>query len=230
MASAWRSLEENISDEENGLQEVLVDPTPEIKYPFDKMNDLEKEVEELKGAYRSLIGDYNRQMVHSSYKSLLKPRDIPVLELTHLQGVEGEGRLKVFFSQVEECSLDERERQKIVMTRVDNKLAVYIQSIWEKQGVLSWKNFKQHLVQELTDPSYNKILDSLNDLRYHYTEDPVNFVSQLKCKLALLEVKSGEEDTPNIRKLIKTKIAKGLPKDCRERLELFITGLFVQNT
>ena len=33
-------------------------------------------------------------------KPLLKPRDIPILELEHLQGVEGEGRLEVFFSQI----------------------------------------------------------------------------------------------------------------------------------
>ena len=213
-----------IYDMEKGLQEEggELHPFSKSMDPLDKMDELEKEVESLRGEIKHLVRACTEQKSNPSSKSLLKPRDIPVLELDHLQGVEGEGRLKVFFSQVEECSPHERERQKIVMTRVDTKLAVYIQSVWAKQEDLSWKEFKSHLIKELTDPSYSKILESLNDLQYHYSKDPVSFVTLLKCRMALLEVKSGEEETPDIRKLIKTKILKGMPKDCRERLDMYM--------
>lgn len=62
--------------------------------------------------------------VKPHYNPLLKPRDIPVLEYTHLQGIEAEGRLNVFFSQVESCTQD-FEGKKNVIGRVDALLALY---------------------------------------------------------------------------------------------------------
>ena len=55
-------------------------------------------------------------------KPLLKPRDVPIMELWHLRGEEGEGILGVFFSQIEQCSQDWEERQRIVLSRVDAQL------------------------------------------------------------------------------------------------------------
>ncbi len=154
-----------------------MDPAPGDRGNLAKMEALGREVDELKGDVQTLIGELKKHTTISPHKPLLKPRDVPILELSHLQGVEGESRLRVFFSQVKECSLDDSERQKIVLTRVDAKLAVYIQSVCSKEDHLTWTEFKQHLISELTDLSYSKILDTLNDLRYHYTEDPVDFVT-----------------------------------------------------
>ena len=111
------------------------------------------------------------------------------------------------------------ERQKIVLMRVDPKLAVYIQNLLKNGPLLSWRDFKQHLSKELTDQSQNKLFDAINDLRYSYDEDPVEFMNKLKCKFALLEVRS-QAEVPKREKLIKTKLNGGMPKDCRARLEL----------
>ena len=106
--------------------------------------------------------------------------------------------------------------------RVDPKLAVYIQNLLKNGPLLSWRDFKQHLSKELTDQSQNKLFDAINDLRYSYDEDPVEFMNKLKCKFALLEVRSQAGEVPKREKLIKTKLNGGMPKDSRARLELFM--------
>ena len=183
------------------------------------MRNLEKEIEGLERTIQSMWTHINQEK--KQVKPLLKPRDIPVLELRHLSGVEGAGRLGVFLSQVENCSQDTQERQQIVNMRVDASLAMFVQNVL-RRGYMSWGEFKLHLTSELTDQSEERILDCLNDFNYTCDEDPIEFVSHLKCKLALLEVNSGEDDVPNRERLIKKKLIKGMPKESRDRLELYM--------
>ena len=135
-------------------------------------------------------------------KTFLKSHDIPVLELRQLSGVDGTGRLTVFLSQIESCSRETEERQQIVQMRVDAPLALFIQSILNREA-MSWEKFKEHLTTELTDQSEERIFDSLSDLKYTCDEDPVEFVTKLKCKLTLLEVQTKSGEVPKTDQLIK---------------------------
>ena len=91
----------------------------------------------------------------------------------------------------------------MVQMRVDTPLALFTQSILNRE-VMSWENFKKRLTTELTDQSEDRIFNSLNDLKYTCDEDPIEFVTSLKCKLALLEVQTRSEEMPNTEQLIKT--------------------------
>ena len=97
---------------------VVNEPTSVSPSGAEAVSLLEMEVDTLRSCVHDLLLEVkeNREKVASnSGKCLMKPRDIPVLELRHLQGVEGAGRLEVFFTQVESCSLDNKERQQMVM-------------------------------------------------------------------------------------------------------------------
>lgn len=190
-------------------------------------NELENEVQLLKGQVKNLQDELRKKNGDNQPartivpRAFLKPRDIPVLELQQLSGVEGAGRLSVFLSQVESCTQDPWERRHIVHMRVDAPLALFVQNIMSK-GSLTWDKFKQRLASELTDQREERIYDSLNELTYNFDEDPVEFVSKLKCKLALLEIQTSGDDVPKAEKLIKNKLLKGMPKASRERLELYL--------
>ena len=187
------------------------------------MNLLEMEVDTLRSCVHELfreVKESREKVASNSSKCLMKPRDIPVLELRHLQGVEGAGRLEVFFTQVESCSVDNKERQQIVKMRVEAPLALFIHTILENE--VPWPQFKKYLSQELTDQSEERLFDSLNDLKYSVEDDPVEFVTRLKCKLALVTVRTDAADVPSQDRLIKNKLVKGMPKDCRDRLELYM--------
>ncbi len=43
----------------------------------------------------------------------------------------------------------------------------------------------------------------------------------MKYKLALLEIADAADVVPNREKLLRDKILKGMPKDCRHRLEMY---------
>lgn len=81
-------------------------------------------------------------------KLLLRPRDIAILELKHLKGLEAEGRLNVFLSQVEAASEVFGDRQMIVMARVDQELAMYLQTVLRRKRFSNWEEFKNFLVTE----------------------------------------------------------------------------------
>ena len=120
---------------------------------------------------------------------------------------------------MESCSIDNRERQQIVKMRVEAPLALLVQTVVEKE--VTWAQFKQYLTKELTDQNEERLFDSLNDLKYSVKDDPIEFMTRLKCKLALVTVRTDADDVPSQDRLIKSKLIKGMPRDCRERLDIF---------
>ncbi|KAG0712014.1 Protein canopy 1 [Chionoecetes opilio] len=124
-------MEDLINFSENGAEgfeirkEEVVTPKEDDTSPgqyerLDRMIQLEQEVERTKMALELLLRDKGGEKnVRRPVRSLVKPRDIRMLNLSDLQGIEAEGRLKVFFSQVESCSEDLEERKRILMARMD---------------------------------------------------------------------------------------------------------------
>ena len=140
----------------------------------EELLDLRQQVNHLENTVSLVM-----QSLNPNQKPLLKPRDIAQLELRHLRGEEGEGRLGVFFSQVEQCSQNWEERKRIVLSRSDPQLAVYIQDIIINRQLLSWDDFKLYLRKELTDQNQNRLFDALNDLRYSYQDNSIEFMNKL---------------------------------------------------
>ena len=194
------------------------------EYDDNVRRDLELQVDALQCQLQELTIKLHQKeratQVINPTKMLMKPWDIPILESRHLRGVEGAGRLAVFLSQVENCSPDPSERQQIVLMRVDAPLALFVQNALKVPMTLL--EFKQHITAEPTDQSEERAFDSLNELRYFVQEDPIEFVSRLKCQLALLEVQTEAKDIPKKDKLIKSKLLKGMPRESKERSELYL--------
>ncbi|KAG0717369.1 hypothetical protein GWK47_054608 [Chionoecetes opilio] len=100
-----------------------VETSPEQYAQFKWVSQLEQEVERTKDTVESLLQNKEEEKeVRIPVRSLIEPRDIRMLNLSDLQGIEAEGRLTVFLSQVESCSEDLEERKRILMTRVDPQL------------------------------------------------------------------------------------------------------------
>ena len=211
----------DVEQDRDTTESLIPVPTAVGQGNFEEMDELKHQVNLLENSVSELVRHIHETR-ELDRKPLIKPRDIPVLELRHLRGDEGDGRLGVFFSQIEECSQNTEERKRIVLSRVDSQLAVYIQDMLTNGPSLTWWEFKSYLRRELTDPNPNRLFDALNELKYSYKQDPVEFMNQLKCKYSLLSLKTDPREAPKKEKLIKNKLIKGMPKDCRERLELFM--------
>ncbi len=90
-----------------------------------------------------------------------------------------------------------------------------------ERSSLTWVQFKEHLARELTDRNPNHVYDALSCFNYQLETDPMEFVTQLKCKFAVLGMKGDDSKVLDVDKIIKTKMISSLPKSSRERLELF---------
>ncbi|KAG0711221.1 hypothetical protein GWK47_021072 [Chionoecetes opilio] len=131
-----------------------------------------------------------RRRMHRSAQPARVSGDIRMLNLSDLQGIEAEGRLTVFLSQVESCSEDLEERKRILMTRVDPPLALYAQNALSVYKFRSWDTLTYWLCEELTDNNVDRVLNSISEVKYDWLEDPQDFATKLKCKYAILEAKS----------------------------------------
>ena len=65
-------------------------------------------------------------------KRITKARDVPVLELKHLHGLESASRLNLFFEQVESCSPFSAEWIEVAKLRVSVELAIRLQALIAK--------------------------------------------------------------------------------------------------
>ncbi|KAG0720900.1 hypothetical protein GWK47_000621 [Chionoecetes opilio] len=192
------------------------------------MSQLEQEVERTKETAESLLKNKEEEKeVRRPVISLIKPRDIRMLNLSDLQGIKAEGRLTVFLSQVESCSEDLEERKRILMTRVDPQLALYVQNALSEYRFISWDTLTYWLCEELTDNNVDRILNSISEVKYDWLEDPQDFATKLKCKYAILEAKSKYPGEVSRRdKIMKSKLLRGFPGHSKEKLELYIDEQF----
>ncbi len=186
-----------------------------------RLNLLESEVGALREVGAALLQLNRQERRDTGRKPLLKPRNIPVLELEQLKGVEGEGRLAVFLAQVEDCTKEADERKRIVLARVEAPLAIDVQVVQRERSSITWADFKEHLAKELTDRNPNNVYDALSCFTYPLDTDPMEFVAQVKCKFAVLGMKGNGSEGLNLNKIIKAQMINSLPRSSRERLELF---------
>ncbi|KAG0719335.1 hypothetical protein GWK47_050716 [Chionoecetes opilio] len=202
--------------------------SPERYARFRWMSQLEQEVERTKDTVELLLKNKGEEKeVRRPVRSLIKSRDIRMLNLSDLQGIEAEGRLTVFLSQVESCSEDLEERKRILMTRVDPQLALYVQNALSQFNFRSWDTLTYWLCEDLTDNNVDRILNSISEVKYDWLEDPQELTTKLKCKYAILEAKSkhpGED--PRRDKIIKTKQLRGLASHSKEKLEFYMDEQF----
>ncbi|MPD03355.1 hypothetical protein E2C01_098988 [Portunus trituberculatus] len=195
---------------EDSSKEELYDQDVEVESKEEAINgreiaQLEDEVQHLKGICADLLAMnhqlWDNRSTHSG-KPLLKPQDIPVLELHGLKG-EGEGNLSVFLTQEGNCSDDNEERQHIVTTQVKPQIAVFVQALQKKHQNMKWDRFKELLTEELTDRSKDNLFDAISTMKYQLQEDPAEFVANLKCRIASLEVRTNRAEIPDVIKTIK---------------------------
>ncbi len=152
---------------------------------------------------------------------LTKPRDIPILELKHLEGLDAAARLQIFFELVERCSPNDQTRIQIAKERVSTELAVLIHS---KQSTLhTWNDFQFFLRTEFAvDVNVDRAWQELENLTYDCEETPQSFTNKFICQHASLVTRFPNERFPDRDKTIKRKLWNGMPRTSRFRLEGFL--------
>lgn len=152
-----------------------------------------------------------------------KPRDIPILQLQELQGLNSTTKLQIFFELVEQCSEDDHRRVQIAKGRVSSELAALIHNRQTSHLCNTWPELKLLLKTEFsTDVNFDRAWQDINTSYYDWADSPQAFVNQFICQYAILETRFPKEKLPNRDKTIKKKLWQGLTQDAKERLEGFL--------
>ncbi|KAG0720343.1 hypothetical protein GWK47_006833 [Chionoecetes opilio] len=156
-------------------------------------------------------------------EGLIKPRDIPVLELHQLQGLDATARLQMFFELIEQCSSSDATRIQIAKGRVCSELSILIHSYQTNHKVETWATLRNLFETEFTtEVSVDRAWQALETMSYDWGESPQAFTHRFICQHAVIATKLPNEKFPDRDKTIKRKLWYGLPVASREKLEGFL--------
>ncbi len=153
---------------------------------MDNQNFLEQEWQELKQIITTqaeVIKDLKEKVMQSTSSPnqtpvqasvLTKPRDIPVLELQDLEGLEGTGRLALFLNGIEQYALTDSDRIQIAKSRVSRDIALLIQNHQDQDQCTSSVEIKKFPSTEFSvDLSIDRAWKEIEAVKYHWEDSPL---------------------------------------------------------
>ena len=166
-----------------------------------------------------------RELVAPELKPLLKPRDIPLLELSQLQEMNSVTRLNLFFNSVERCAQNSLERLQIAELRMGLELTGLIHSARESGRIGSWEEFKTFMLEEFqVKLDFQQTWQRASGMTYDWRTSPQAFVHKFKCFFASLKGNFPQQTLPSRDKMIKQKLVDGFPPTNRNALTPFMDG------
>lgn len=162
-------------------------------------------------------------LVRDSHHMLYKPKDIAMLKLGELNGVQAEVRLRQFYDQVEHCVVEDESRIQVAISRVDTALATWLQGEMSREPIYLWEEFKRAIRNKFGGQvTLTQAWREIEGENYFPNENPRAFMHRLTCKLAALELQFPREHLPSSDKLIKKKLLRGLTPLAQDRLRDFL--------
>ena len=188
---------------------------------------LEQEVDQLKRILtqqNQVIQSLSDQLPTSPRPvTTTKPRDVPLLELNQLQGLDATTQLQIFFELIEQCSNDDARRVQIAKGRVSAELAALIHNHQTLHGCTTWEALKQLLKSQFsTEVNFDRAWQEIDCACYDWAQPPQAFINNFICQYAILETRFAGDKLPNRDKTIKRKLWQGLTQESRSRLEGFL--------
>ena len=211
------------------MEEYESDEERKVLAP-ERMLKLEKEIRELKALLNSASPQASgaatptkSPQLSPPQLSLTKPRDVPVLDLEQLQGLDAEARLQIFVELVEQCSSLDEERVRVAKSRVSSDLAILIHNSQANKTITSWSSLKTFLRNEFNiEFNVDRAWQELEAMSYDWVESPQAFTQRFKCQHAVVQTRFPAEKFPSRDRTIKRKLWHGLPRESREKLEGFL--------
>lgn len=159
---------------------------------------------------------------------ILKPRDIPMLHLDDLHGVETESTLTKFYGQIESCVLTDEDRLQVAQSRMDNPLSTLIQTFIKQKNIVLWEDFKKVMDNQFqSTTNITEAWQQIEEENYDIEVNPRAFVNKLACKMAAISSKFPRESLPDQEKLMKRKLFRGLPRTSQNRLVDFVDSIAI---
>lgn len=154
---------------------------------------------------------------------IIKPRDVPILSLQKLEGLESAGTLNIFFDLIEQCSPDDEERVRIAKSKMEPELTVTLMNKQAQGQCNTWAELKLFFRTEFAaDMNFDRAWQEIESFQYDWASSPQAFTNKLNCRYAILESRFPTEKFPDKHKTIKRKLWRGFPSDIRKKMVAFL--------
>ena len=149
----------------------------------------------------------------------IRPKDIPLLQLSELHGLSAGNRLRRFFEQVEDCTPSDHDRVRVALHRVDPEIEGLLRA---KQAHCSdsWDTFKSVVRSQFA--STHSAAEAWKEVvaeTYDITEEPRAFLNRLRCKIAALANQFPHGEFPDADSVLKSKLFRGCPRSAQATLK-----------
>ncbi len=122
-------------------------------------------------------------------RPIIKPRDIPQLDLDQLQGLEAAARLQMFFEPIAQCSYENETRVQVAKGRVRSELAILTHNNQSKRRCRTWLELKDLLKTEFAiDVNLERACQEIHAAGYYWGESPQALTNRF-CQYAILETR-----------------------------------------
>ena len=109
----------------------------------------------------------------ASSPPVTKPRDIPILELNHLEGLEASAHFQMFIELVEQATSNDASRVQVAKSRLGSEIVMLVHNHQGKQPSLSWRDFCNLLKNEFAvDVNLNQAWKDLETELYDWGRKP----------------------------------------------------------
>ena len=86
--------------------------------------------------------------------------------------------MRLFFEQVEACTLFSDERIEVTKLRVSVELAMKIETMLTNQTISSWNDLKIQLQKKFaTEVCFDRAWQNIDNMRYDWQDSPQAFVN-----------------------------------------------------
>ena len=159
------------------------------------------------------------------HRVTLKIRDVGLLKLHELQGIESHSRLERFFREIELCSMIDQDRINVAMTRAEGSIVDFLKSEMDDRGNnATWREVKDILrARFVSRTSWTEAFKEIEAETYSLDETPRGFSNRLICKFAALKTRFPYETLPDMEYVIKMQLQKGLTKTLQDRMVLHLS-------
>ena len=152
----------------------------------------------------------------------VKPKDVPLLNLSQLEGIKALGTLSIFYDVIEQVTDDDKDRVRVTKTRLSLEMALLLQNYQSKGKCRTWAEVKEFFRTEfVADVNCDRALQEIEKQVYDWGESPQAFTNRIICRYAVLESRFPQEKLSDRNQVIKRKLWRGLPCETREKAGMF---------
>lgn len=158
--------------------------------------------------------------------SILKPRDITMLNLHYLHGVETKSNLTILYGKYESSVHTDEDRLQVTQASIGTSICILIHSHIKQGTITLWEDSERVMNSQFeSTTNLTEAWQQIEVATYYIEMRSRALVNKLTCKIAAIHAKFANKSTLDQDKFIKRNLDQGLPHTYQSWLVDFVDSI-----